>query len=155
MKEIFDKHGEKYQVVIDNDERHPTFKVLTADARIQETQVGYAHCLYDEGDGTLMLADIRFRDDLILVHRRTGLFWRFKKVRREPKNFQRIGLGTELLKCVFAFAKEKGMKKIVGNIKEVDYPKNPNLPKWYADMGFTVAREANPIRVMGRISKML
>ena len=47
------------------------------------------------------------------------------------------------------------MKKIVGNIKEVDYPKNPNLPKWYADMGFTVAREANPIRVMGRISKML
>jgi hypothetical protein len=50
---------------------------------------------------------------------------------------------------------EKGMKKIVGKIKGVDYPSNPNLPKWYADMGFTVTMETEPSAVKGQISKEL
>jgi hypothetical protein len=152
VKEIADKHGQKYNVVLMDDEFGPVFKVLTADAKIQETEVGYVSCLY-EGARILMLADIRFRDDLTLVYHRTGLFRRFKKVRTETKNFQRCGLGSELLKCVFAFAAEKGVLQIVGRIKSLDYPKNPNLPKWYADMGFMVTMETEPSAVVARISK--
>ena len=154
VKSVSDNHGEKYHVVLDDNNSAPIFKVLTADARIQETEVGYANCLF-ESDDILMLSDIRIREDVILVYQRTGWFWRFQKVRREKKNFQRRGLGSELLKCVLAFAVEKSMKKIVGKIKGVDYPKNPNLPKWYADMGFTVTMETEPAAVKGWISKEL
>jgi len=154
VKTITDKHGEKYKVVIDDDECDPVFKVFTADARIQETQVGYSNCRY-EGDGILTLVDIRFLEDLILVYRRTGFFRMFQEPKREKRSFRQRGLGTELLNCVFAFAEEKGIEQIVGRIKAVDYPKNPNLPKWYADMGFTVMMEADPMTVQGRISKRL
>lgn len=78
-----------------------------------------------------------------------------QEVKRETKSFRKHGLGSELLKCVFAFAEEKGIERIVGKIKEVDYPKNPNLPKWYADMGFVVTMETEPSAVMARISKEL
>ena len=152
VKTIADKHGEKYHVILHDDEFGPVFKVLIADGRIHEAVVGYANCLY-EGTGILMLADICFCDNLTLVYRRTGLFWRFKKVRRETKNFQQRGLGSELLKCVFAYAEEKDIDRIVGKIKDLDYPKNPNLLKWYADMGFTVTMEAESSIAIARISK--
>jgi hypothetical protein len=152
VKTIADEHEEKYQVVLQDNEFDPVFKVLTADSGIQETVVGYANCLY-EGTGILMLADIRFFDNHILVYRRTGLFWRFKKVRRETKNFQQRGLGSELLKCVFAYAEEKGIEQIVGKIKDLDYPKNPHLLKWYANMGFKVTMETESSVVIARISK--
>jgi hypothetical protein len=154
VKIIFDKQGEKYKVVIHDDETGPVFKVMTVDTQIQETEIGYANCLF-EGDGILMLADIQIKEDAVLVYRRTGLFRMFREVKREKKKFRHLGLGTELLKCVFAFAEEKGMERIVGKIKKVDYPKNPNLPKWYADMGFTVTTETEPSAVVARISKEL
>jgi hypothetical protein len=154
VKTIFDKHGEKYKVVIHDDEYAAVFKVFTADARIQETEVGLANCLR-EGDKNLMLADIRFRHDLTLIYYRTGLFRLFQAPKWEKKNFQQCGLGTELLKCLFNFAKEKGIERIVGKIKALDYPKNPKLPKWYADMGFIVTMEAEPSAIVARISKTL
>jgi GNAT superfamily N-acetyltransferase len=154
VKIISDKHGEKYRVVIHDDETGPVFKMMTADSKIQETEVGYANCLY-EGDGILMLADIHIKEDAVLVYRRTGLFRMFQEVKREQKDFQRCGLGTELLKCVFAFAEEMGIERIVGKIKKVDYPQNPYLPKWYAEMGFTVTMETEPSAVVAKISKEL
>ena len=154
VKTISDKYGEKFHVVLDDHDSAPIFKVLTSDARIQETEVGYVNCLI-ESDDILMLADIRMREDVILVYRRTGWFWRFQKVKREKRDFQRRGLGSELLECVLAFAMKKGMKKIVGKIKGVDYPQNPNLPQWYADMGFTVTMATEPSAVKGTISKEL
>ena len=102
-----------------------------------------------------MLADIRFRDNLTLVYHRTGFFRMFQEPKREVKNFQRRGLGTEFLKCLFIFAKEKGIDRIVGKIKALDFPKNPKLTKWYADMGFIVMMETEPSAIVARISKAL
>jgi hypothetical protein len=154
MRIISDKHGEKYKVVIYDEKYSLNFKVFTTNPMIQEACVGYANCLH-EGKGILMLADIFFKEDMILVYRRTGLFWMFQKVKRERKNFQRIGLGTGLLKCVFAVAMENGINLIDGKIKGIDYPKNEKLPKWYADMGFTVTMETKPSAIVARISKEL
>ncbi len=47
------------------------------------------------------------------------------------------------------------MKRIVAKIKSDDYSKNPNLLKWYADMGFTVTIKTEPSTVVAIISKEL
>jgi hypothetical protein len=154
VKIISDRHGDQYRVVLDDGEIGPVFKVLTVDAKIQETEVGYAKCLYEE-NGVLMLADVCVHENVVLVRQRTGWFGVFKKAGREVKNFQRRGLGTSLLKCVLEFGVKKRLRRIVGKIKEADYPKNPRLPEWYASMGFSVTMETEPSAVKGRILKEL
>jgi L-amino acid N-acyltransferase YncA len=79
----------------------------------------------------------------------------FQRAKREPRSFRHRGIGPELLRCVFTFAVEKGMKRIVAKIKSDDYSKNPNLLKWYADMGFTVTIKTEPSTVVAIISKEL
>ena len=128
----------------------PQYQVVASEVIGDEN----ANVLY-ERDSVLIVADLHIYDDAILIYRKTGLFCRLKKERRETKNFQQRGIGRELLKYVFAVAVEKGMKQIVGKIKEVDYPKNPNLPKWYESMGFKVTMEAKKSAVIAIISKEL
>jgi hypothetical protein len=154
MKTISDKHGEKYNIIIYDETSGPIFKVVTADTKIQETTIGHVYCSYREHD-ILTVADIHVRDEVVLVHRRTGWFWMFRDVKREKRNFRHRGIGAELLKCVFELAKAKGMRRIVGNIKKLDYSKNQKLPKWYSDMGFTVTMETEPSAVVAKLSKEL
>jgi GNAT superfamily N-acetyltransferase len=68
-------------------------------------------------------------------------------------NFQQCGLGSELLKCVFTYAEEKGIERTVGTVKTLDYPKNPNLLKWYANMGFTVTMAVKPLAVVRKFQR--
>jgi len=154
MRFISDKHGEKYVVAIDDGDCSLNFRVFTTNPAIQKAWVGHANCSY-QGNGILKLADICMKDKAVLIYHRTGLFWMFQKVKWEQKNFQQLGLGTELLKCVFAVAKKKGTDRIVGNIKGLDYPKNPHLTKWYADLGFTVTMEERLSASVATISKIL
>lgn len=154
VKTIFDKYGKEYHVILRDNEFDPVFKVLIADDKIQESEVGYANCLYEE-DRILKLADIHMFERAVLAYRRSGLFGRFQKVKRETKNFQHCGLGSKLLECIFAFAKDKGIRRIIGKVKAKDYPKNPNLLKWYANMGFTVTMENKTSALVAKISKEL
>jgi len=154
VKTIFDKDGEAYQIAIEETSIGPSFRLQFQDHQKQQCFIGFANFIWNDTT-TLLLADIRLNEDGIIVYRRTGLFWRFKQARREPKNFQRIGLGTPLLKYALETVKQRGGKRVVGKIKQRDFEKNPNLPKWYADMGFTVTMETEPSAVVARISREL
>ena len=153
MNVIFDKYGEAYQIAV-SDDLGPSFHIRFQNPNIQPGFIGNANFLWEDEE-TLLLADIRLNDKAIIVYRRTGLFWRFRKVRREEKNFQHIGLGTALLKNALEYVKQMGIKKVVGKIKRHDFEKNPNLPRWYAGMGFSVTMEIEPSAVVARISKQL
>jgi hypothetical protein len=154
VKTIIDKNGESYQIAISEEGIGPSFDLRFQAKNIQQSFIGRVKFVWEDVT-TLRLADIYLKDNAIVIYRRTGLFWWLKKVRREPKNFQRIGLGTALLKYALDYVKQIGVKRVVGKIKAVDYPKNPNLPRWYTSLGFKVTMETEPSALVARISKEL
>ena len=130
-----DNLGNEYEIVVDDHEFAPILKLHFCDGRFERKSIGYAN-LFDCGDA-LRLQDIRISDDAILISR-SRFFFFFERHVQEARNFQRRGLGTELLKSVFQFARAKGYQSIVGEIVRRDLEKNPKLPEWYAKNGFAV-----------------
>jgi len=151
MEVIADKNGETYRIERFDRQTGADFKAFLNSTKVQKVAIGYANCCF-ESNRTLLLADLKIREDVILVYRRTGLFAEFKTPKRQKRNFQHLGIGTELLKCVIHFAKAKGLEKVVGKIVDGDYSKNPRLPRWYEQRGFVVTMES---ATRGQISMTL
>lgn len=154
MKVILDKKGESYQITVSDDDLGPSFHLKFQDPKIQHSYIGFANFLWD-CETTLLLADIRLNDKGIVIYPSTGWFRWLKRARREEKNFQRNGIGTQLLYYALETVKGMGVKRVIGKIKRHDFEKNPNLPKWYADLGFTVTMENGNSTVVAQISKDL
>lgn len=84
------------------------------DVVTSEDSVGYARMGCFE-EGVLGLADVRIE----APHRRRGM-------------------GSALLRHIIELAREHGLQRIRGFVVERDLNEMPNLPDWYARLGFTV-----------------
>jgi len=94
----------------------------------QNYPVGYANLIND--NGAIKLADIYIYDH---AHAKSTLARWFKKLRGR-KNYRDKGVGTCFLKRIIKFCKNKGTKKIYGELVD-DIPR---LKKWYQSLGFTI-----------------
>lgn len=137
MKVIFDKNGAAYRIERDQDSFGPAFHLKIHDPHTQSSWIGHAKFLWDSND-TLKLADINMNPKAVIHFRKIRMLWKFSPVGRDDRNCQRMGLGTQLLEHSLECVKTMGVKRIWGNITSDDYQNNPNLPKWYASLGFDV-----------------
>jgi len=134
MKLIYGNNGEAYRIEEeDRDQVGPSFHLRVHASHTQSSFIGRADFLWmDQKKEVLKLADIRLNHKAVLHFRKFKLLWIFSPIRREDRNCQRIGLGTQLLKHSLECVKAKGVKRVWGNITRDDYQENPKLPKWYA-----------------------
>lgn len=131
---ITDSYGQKYQlhIILESEEQ------LLVD--IYDTQiVGYANCIIQHSN-ELSLADIRIFDQAIVFRSTFQRIW-VAAIQRAPsrtKNYQRRGLGTQLLQWVIEYARARALTRIVGDVVEQDLAQNPNLCQWYQKHGFSI-----------------
>jgi len=153
---IHDSNGAGYRIEEEEELTGPIFHLRIATPHVRSSFIGFADFLWeDENLGFLKLADIRINEAATIQFRKLSWLGILSSIRSEDRNCQRLGLGTQLLKHSLERLRARGAKRIVGNIKGHDFAKNPNLPKWYANLGFTVTMETTPSAVVGRISLFL
>ena len=140
-KFIYDKNGEAYRIEIEESGIGPSFHLRLTVPHIQSSFIGYANFLWED-DRTLKLADIRMNECAVFLFCQKGIYGLFGGTKREDRNCQRIGLGTEFLKYTLEQVKALGVKRVFGHITRDDYQKNPKLPGWYESHGFTVRLNA-------------
>lgn len=138
MKLFYDNNGEAYRIEEeDRDRVGPSFHLRIHASHTQSSWIGFANFLWEDKT-TLKLADIRTSENAIIHFRRFRFLGVFSPVRREDRNCQRLGLGTQLLKHSLERVKALGVKRVWGNITADDQQKNPKLPEWYESFGFDV-----------------
>ena len=59
----------------------------------------------------------------------------------EPKNYQKRGLGTSLLRIVVEYSRVSGVKNLRGSLTKKDISNNPGLKDWYLKNGFFLSSE--------------
>ena len=59
----------------------------------------------------------------------------------EPKNYQKRGLGTSLLRIVVDYSRSSGAKNLCGSLSKKDIYNNPGLKDWYLKNGFFLSSE--------------
>lgn len=151
---FLDQKGELYSLEIFNERRGIDIVVYTSSPHIQKTKVGYAFSMLDSENG-LRLTDLKIEEQRAIVIHRTGFFSFLRPTKREIRNFQGLGIGTQILTFMIESAKKQAIKRIYGEIVEVDYPKNPKLPQWYKSLGFKVEMTDGNSRIKGLISMEL
>jgi hypothetical protein len=151
---FFDRKGELYSLEIFNARSAIDLFVYIDSPHIQRAKVGYAYSILDSENG-LRLTDFKIEERRTIVFRKTGLFSFLRPTKREIRHFQGLGIGTQVIKFMLESAKKRGIKRVYGEIVEVDYPKNPKLPQWYKDRGFKVEMTNGNSRIKGHISMEL
>jgi GNAT superfamily N-acetyltransferase len=151
---FFDRKGELYSLEIFNERSGLVLFVYIDSPHIQRAKVGYAYSILDSENG-LRLADFKIEEQRTIVFRKTGLFSFLRPTKREIRHFQGLGIGTQVIKLMLESAKKLGIKRVYGEIVEVDYPKSPNLQRWYEERGFKVEMTDGNSRIKGYISMEL
>jgi len=132
MVTIYDKQGRDYQIEVNEHESILSLKVYRSLNGLRD-MVGHINCVF-ESPNEMLLGDIYFEDNI--ARKPLGRIYAF--FHKEPKCYQRLGLGTATLKFLTQYVNEKGIKKLHGSITQNDHIANPKLIKWYQDNGFTV-----------------
>ena len=148
MGRISDNLGNKYEIILSDDENAPVLNLMLKSNGFVEMPVGYAR-FFVSGD-VLRLQDLRIFDKATFYRR--SRWSSLLGCRRVEKNFQRLGLGTQLLGAVFEFAKARYFKTVFGQIVRRDLEENPNLPKWYSKHGFAVTETKNGFDIVAQVS---
>lgn len=129
-----DKEGQHYQVIIDEDDERYFWLSLQLDGR----EVGYIRCRFTSPED-MLIADFLICDRSIPGRRYLRRILR--KLRGQKvyyRNFQRLGLGSQLLDIVIAHAKSIGIRHIGGIITDRDRANNPKLTRFYETHGFQI-----------------
>jgi hypothetical protein len=129
---IYDKQRRVYQIEVNEQESILSLKVYRSLYGLRD-MVGHIKCIF-KSHNEMLLADIQFENNI--ARPPLGRIYAF--FHKEPKCYQRLGLGTATLKFLVKYIKKKGIKKLHGSITQRDFNANPNLIKWYQDNGFTL-----------------
>jgi len=101
-------------------------------------QIGYAKCII-QGE-CMLLQDIHISE---AVEVREGFVINLIRqlVTRKPKtvNYRGQGIGTSLLLALLQYARDRGLHEVQGYLGPHDWKRNPALPDWYREHGFSVS----------------
>jgi hypothetical protein len=140
---IYDKAGREYEVVTWTSGENLNFKV-----RDRTTRVGHAYCHVRQT--TLKVCDLHIENKCL---RPANFFvlWCIPLRWRET-NYRNRGIGSALLELIASHARKKGVTRIEGSIKPLDYEADSRLPQWYQDRGFNVVMEPAGSKIIARLS---
>ncbi len=131
---LTDKHGQQYEVIIDENDD----KLLWLSLQVEGWEVGYLRCTFISPED-MFIEDFLIRDWTVL---RGGWMTRLlRKIRNKKdryRNFQRLGLGSQFLDVLIAYANGIGVRHICGRIIQKDRDNNPKLIEFYQDHGFQI-----------------
>ena len=134
---IRDRDNREYDLVV-LDETDTHYHVFVVHRR---KGIGQAQCPIDDQAGVLTIANIEIFAE-VAANRPCLLWfipWRIWK-RLTARRYRGRGLGSALLEHVIAYARSRGLKRIVGQVVAHDLAQSSWLPQWYARHGFQVVR---------------
>ena len=136
---VYDNFGLKYYLKFSSSGSVASFRLYRS---YRNVSVASARLFFSSPD-SFLLSDISVVSSVFFE----SLYSRFLDVVFlsthwfEPKNYQKRGLGTSLLRIVVDYSRSSGAKSLCGSLAKKDISNNPGLKDWYLKNGFFLFSE--------------
>jgi len=104
--------------------------------------ISQVNCIVNED--TLFIGDLNVFDKARVHQKFFGPIRAVLGLPPKTRDYQRKGLGTNILKFLIERAKKQKLRRIIGNLFPRDLAANPNLPRWYQSLGFEMDATGKP-----------